>query len=172
MKKTFFAIMLMLASVVALNAQNLTGHPWLMSPSFDDGAMLVLNFDDNGNCVMAVSGEESEDESGMKITFNIAIALPGSYAVNGNKMRLDFDPDNVDVNIDYDVEGVDAQTKKMLDSMLKPEIEKLKPVMTKEMLKEIPNLISGELTISLSSGKLVLISNDGNEVSFVPAPTD
>ena len=52
MKKTFFVLTLMIASMVTIQAQNLTRTAWSTMVPGDQELEMVLNFDDDGECYM------------------------------------------------------------------------------------------------------------------------
>ncbi|MBR5638727.1 MAG: hypothetical protein IKW83_03075 [Muribaculaceae bacterium] len=168
MKKIFFAFMLLLASVVAVNAQSLTGKVWFTNSSIDQNeSSFVLFFEDDGTCVVAVASDQVMNEGGMKMTISVTAKVNGTYTLNGKDLKMKLDNENVDFTVDYDIEGVDASTKKMMDSMIKPELEKQKPMLKNEVLKSIPDM--GNLTVvTLSNDELVLANEDGEELTFNP----
>ena len=172
MKKIFFAFMLMLASVVAVNAQSLTGKVWFTNSSIDqDESSFVLFFEDDGTCAVAVAADQVMAEAGMKMTISLTAKVNGTYTLYGKNLKMKLDNENVDFTVDYDIEGVDASTKKMMDSMIKPELEKQKPMLKNEVLKSIPDM--GNLTVvSLSNDELVLANEDGEELTFKVAPEE
>lgn len=169
MKKLFFALMLMFASVVALNAQSLTSNTWMTTIPGEDELVVVMNFEADGTCALVVASEEVEEDSGMKMTVNVACIVPGVYDLNGNDLLITFDNSNADVNLDYEIEGVDAQTKKMMDAMIKPELEKQKPELKQSILSSIPQFGAMKV-VSVDKEKLVLADGKGVELTFVPTP--
>mgnify|MGYP006988859500 CR=1 FL=1 len=170
MKKTVFTLMLMLASALAINAQSLTSNPWYMLLPLDDQEVVfMLNFNDDGTCAVAMAADLVMDEDGMKMTISFTAKVPGTYTLNGKNLKMTLNEDNADMDIDYEIEGVDAATKKMMDAMIKPELEKQKSELKKEIFRGVPNL--GNMTIvSVSKDKLVLVDEAGEEMTFMPAP--
>ena len=169
MKKTFFTLMLMLASVVVINAQSLNGTWSTMLPVNDEEIPLVLDFADDGSCILGllVSQDMRDAGMGMKMILNASLMMPGIYTRNGERLKFTFDRNNAEVDIDYVIDGVDEQAKKMMDSMIKPEIEKMKPDFMKEVLPSIPDL--GEMKIvSLTNESLELAGADGLIMKFEP----
>ena len=53
--------------------------------------------------------------------------------------------------------------------MLKPELEKQKPELTKQLLGMLPDMNNMKV-VSVSNEKLVLADEGGNEMTFDPAP--
>ncbi|MBO4722160.1 MAG: hypothetical protein J5629_04420 [Muribaculaceae bacterium] len=172
MKKTFFTLMLVLASVVAINAQSLIGKVWFTNSSIDQNeSSFVLFFEDDGTCAVAVAADQVMNESGMKMTISLTAKVNGTYTLNGKDLEMKLDKENADFTVDYEIEGVDASTKKMMDSMIKPELEKQKPVLKNEVIKSIPDM--GNLkVVSLSNDELKLANEDGEELTFKPAPEE
>ena len=172
MKKAFFTMMLMLASMLALNAQNLTSNPWYtMLPLDDEELVFMLNFNDDGTCAIAMAADQVMDEDEMKMTISFTAKVPGTYTLNGKSLKMTLNEDKADVDIDYEIEGIDAATKKMMDSMLKPELEKQKPELKKQIFGGMPDM--GNMTlVSVSTDKLVLADENGEEMTFMPAPNE
>ncbi|MBP5688902.1 MAG: hypothetical protein J6X22_09730 [Muribaculaceae bacterium] len=171
MKKTFFTLMLMLVSAVVINAQSLTSNAWMtVLPIEDVESGLVINFKTDGTCVLAMAFDETEDlGSGMKMTIQMTVMMPGTYTLNDKDLNVIFDRDNAETEIGYEIAGVDDATKKMMDSMLKPELEKQKPELTKQLLGMLPDMNNMKV-VSVSNEKLVLADEGGNEMTFDPAP--
>ena len=171
MKKTFFALMLMLVSVVTINAQTLTSNPWMTVLPGNDNVVVLLSFDNDGTCALVIANEEVQEEDVMKLTITVTAMIPGAYTLNGDNLNIKLDKEKADLNFDYEIEGVDGQAKKMVEAMLKPELEKQKPMLKNEVLKSIPDM--GNLTIvSLSNDELVLANEDGEELTFKVAPEE
>ena len=171
MKKTFFALMLMLVSVVTINAQTLTSNPWMTVLPGNDDVVVLLSFDNDGTCALAIANEEVQEEDVMKLTITVTATIPGTYTLNNNSLNIKLDKEKADLNFDYEIEGVDGQAKKMIEAMLKPELEKQKPEMKKEILQDLP--LSNMETIkvvSIDKEKLVLADDSGQEMTFVPVP--
>lgn len=172
MKKLFFTFMFVLASVVAVNAQSLTGKVWFTNESIDKNeSSFVLFFEDDGSCAVAVGADQVMEEAGMKMTISLTAKVNGTYTLNGKDLKMVLDNENADFIVDYDVEGVDAKTKEMMDAFIKPELEKQKPALKKEVIKNIPDM--GNLkVVSLSKDELVLANEAGEELTFKQAPEE
>ena len=170
MKNILFTLMLILASVVAVNAQSLTGKVWFTNMSIEQNvSCLVLCFEDDGTCAVAVGADQVMEEAGMKMTISLTAKVNGTYTLDVKDLKMTLDKENADFTVDYDVEGVDAKTKDLMDAFIKPELEKQKPVLKKEVIKSIPEM--GHLKIvSLSNDELVLANETGEELTFKPAP--
>ena len=167
MKKAVFSLMLMLASVVAVNAQSLTGKDWCTMIPDEDGTQIAfqMNFENNGTCKIELVAVQDMSESGMKMSIGMELDIPGTYKLNDKDLKLNLDREKAKVDIDIDVEGVDAQTKAMVKSMMKSEIEKGKSEVKKELLEVVPDLENMKI-VSLDKNRLVLADNTGAEMEF------
>jgi len=77
--------MLMLVSVLALNAQSLTGKEWFTKLSPDDGGevFVTLTFEKNGTCEMLVATDYQIKQDGVPISVAGGVTVPGTYTLNG-----------------------------------------------------------------------------------------
>ena len=172
MKKTFFTLMLLLASALAINAQSLTSNPWFTMLEMDgDEAAFVINFDADGTCAIVFGADEVMDEDGMKMTISMTAMVPGTYKLDGKNLSITLDEAGANVDVDYAIEGVDAATKKMMDAMIKPELEKQKPELKKTVMSGMPKMGNMKV-VSVSKEKLVLADEEGTEMTFMPAPDE
>ncbi len=172
MKKTFFTLMLLLASALAVNAQSLTSNPWFTMLEMDgDEAAFVINFDADGTCAIVFGADEVMDEDGMKMTISMTAMVPGTYKLDGKNLSITLDEAGANVDVDYAIEGVDAATKKMMDAMIKPELEKQKPELKKTVMSGMPKMGNMKV-VSVSKEKLVLADEEGTEMTFMPAPDE
>lgn len=170
MKKSIFTLMLVLASTLAMNAQSLTSNAWFTTIDLDgDETYFVINFNEDGTCANALAFDQVMNESGMKMTLSITAMMPGTYKLDGKDLKISLDEDKSTVDVDYSIEGVDDATKKMMDAMIKPELEKGKPELKQLILSGIPKMGNMKI-VSLSKDKLVLADDGGNEMTFMPAP--
>ena len=167
MKKTFFTLMLMLASVLAVNAQSLTGKDWCTMIPDKDGTKVALQmtFDKNSTCEIKLVAVQEMSESGMKMNIGMELDVPGTYKLDDKNLKMNLNKEKSKVDIDIDIEGVDDQTKAMMKSMMKPEIEKSKGEIKKELLKEVPELENMKI-VSLDNNRLVLADSTGAEMEF------
>ena len=167
MKKTFFTLMLMLASALAINAQSLTGKDWCTMIPDEDGSEIALEmtFENNGACVVKIVAVEEMKEGDMKMNIGVEVDVHGTYKLNGKDLKIDLAKEKAKVDIDIDIEGVDAQTQTMMKSMMKPELEKGKDEAKKELLKLLPDLDNATV-VSLDNNRLVLADQSGKELTF------
>ena len=135
MKKILFTLMLALVTALALNAQNLVGKQWCT----------VLN-----------------DEDGQGIA---VVTVPGSYKRDGNDLNNQFDNGKAKVEVDYEIKGMDAKTKALLDKQIKGEINTLKAEFKKVLLGGMPKMNNLKI-VKLESKQLVVKNSDNQEIPF------
>ena len=164
MKTKFFALMLMLASVVAVQAQSLTGKVWAadMSTKETPNTHFLMGFEENGTSYMSILSGQEVDKG---VTLNITLIVPGSYTHNGNKLTMKTEKSKAELDFDLDIPGAPEANKKMIKNMLMGEIEKQKPEMIKEMVSELPKLDNATIK-SLTATELVLVDSAGAELKF------
>lgn len=167
MKKTFFALLLVLASVVVAQAQNLTRTAWSTMLPGDEEVEMVLNFDNDGECYMILTKESLEDEGETAMTIRISLSIPGIFNKEGRDITMSFNKRKAEINIDYELLNTDAKTKALVDRMMRPELKKMEPQLKKELLDEIP-AIDDLRVISLSREKMVVRTSSGDRLTFYP----
>lgn len=167
MRKTLFTLMLMLVSALAVNAQSLTGKQWCTMIPDEDGSEIALEmtFENNGACVVKIVAVEEMKEGDMKMNIGVEVDVHGTYKLNSKDLKIDLAKEKAKVDIDIDIEGVDDQTKAMMTSMIKPELEKGKDEAKKELLKVLPDLDNATV-VSLDNHRLVLADQSGKELTF------
>ena len=166
MKKTFFALMLMCTSVLAVQAQsmNLTRTAWSTMLPGDEEIEMVLNFDDDGECYIILTHEEMQDD----MIIRMSMSVPGIYSKEGQDLIISFNKKKADVNIDVDLSNYDSQTRALMERMLKPELKKMEPELKKDMLESIPSFLDNVKVVSVNSKKLVLGDDEGETITFYP----
>ena len=135
MKKIIFTWLLMLVTALAVNAQNLTGRQWCT----------VLN-----------------DEDGEGIA---AVTVPGTYKLDGKDLNNQFNNGKAKVEVDYEIKGMDAKTKALLNKQIKGELNTLKAEFKKGLLGGMPKMDNLKI-VKLESKKLVLKNDDNQEIPF------
>lgn len=156
--------MLMLVSVVAVQAQSLKGTMWAadMSTKEAPNTHLVMGFEDAGAFYMSIlSGQEVEKG----VTLNITLIVPGSYTQEGDKLTVKTDKSKAELDFDLDVPGVPEANKKMIKSMLLGEVEKQKSEIIKEMTSELPKLEHATIK-SHTANELTLVDTAGTVLKF------
>jgi len=167
MKKLIFTLILMLASVIALNAQSLTGKQWFTKLADEEGTEVIvaLAFDENGTCELLVGTEYEMKEDGVPIDIVGSVTVPGTYSLNDKDLIMNLDRGKAEVELDYDIKGMDANTKAKMDKEIRAEIDGLKGDFKKEMLDGMPKMHNMKI-VSLESKKLVIKDDEGDEISF------
>ena len=135
MKKIIFTLMLMLVTALAVNAQNLVGKQWCT----------VLN-----------------DEDGEGIA---AVTVPGTYKLDGKDLNNQFNNAKAKVEVDYEIKGMDAKTKALLNKQIKGELNTLKAEFKKGLLGGMPKMDNLKI-VTLAAKKLVLKNDDNQEIPF------
>ena len=135
MKKIIFTWLLMLVTALAVNAQNLVGRQWCT----------VLN-----------------DEDGEGIA---AVTVPGTYKLDGKDLNNQFNNGKAKVEVDYEIKGMDAKTKALLNKQIKGELNTLKAEFKKGLLGGMPKMDNLKI-VTLAAKKLVLKNDDNQEIPF------
>lgn len=167
MKKTIFTLMFVLASTLVINAQSLTGKQWCTKIADEDGQeiVLILSFEENGSCEVVMAVEEDMKEDGVPIELYAGVAIPGTYTLNGKDIKLNLNKGKTNVEIDYDIKGMDAKTKSLMDKQIRSEIDGMKGEFKKMMLDGMPNMDNIKI-VSLDNKKLVVTLSVGAELTF------
>ena len=167
MKKTLFTLLLIIASIVTVNAQSLTGKEWCTMVPDEDGQQIAveMKFENNGTCEIELAAIQDMKEGGMKMSIGIELEVPGTYKLDAKDLKINLDKGKAKIDFDIDFEGVDDQTKAMMMQMIKPELEKGKAEAKKEMFKVLPDMGNMKV-VSLDSHRLVLADSTGAEMTF------
>ncbi len=167
MKKTFFTLMLVLASTLVMNAQSLTGKQWCTKIADEDGQdiALILNFEKNGSCEVVLAAEQDMKEDGVPIEILAGVNIPGTYALNDKDLNIKLNKGKTTVEIDYEIKGMDAKTKSLMDKQIRSELDSMKSEFKKMMLDGMPNLENMKI-VSLDKNRLVVTLSVGAEVTF------
>ena len=120
MKKNIFTFMLTLVTALAVNAQNLVGKQWCTVLNDEDGQgiAVALTFEKNGSCEMLIAAQQEMKEDGVPITLIAAVTVPGTYKFDGKDLSNQFDNGKAKVDVDYEIKGMDAKTKSLLNKQL------------------------------------------------------
>ena len=175
MKKSLFTLLLMLLSVIALNAQSLTGKRWGTKLIAEDGAevLVVLIFDKNGTCEMEIGCGQQIEEDGVPIDLMGYVSVPGTYSHNGDDLKMDFNRGKAEVDFDYEImrpvgnhsNRMDAKTKSKMDKQIRSQINGLKGEFKDLMLNGMPKMHNTKI-VSLDKKKLVIKDDKGDEIPF------
>lgn len=167
MKKKVFVLLLVLASVVVAQANNLTRTAWSTMLPGDEEVEMVLNFDNDGECYMILTKETFDNENGMEMTVRVSLSVPGIFIQEGRDVTMSFNKKKAEINIDYSLNGLDSQEKALVDRMVRAELKKMEPQLKKEILEVIP-AIDDMRVITLTRDKMVVRSSSGERLTFYP----
>ncbi len=167
MKKTFFTLMLMLFAAIAVNAQSLTGKQWctVLNDEDGEGVAVALTFEKNGTCELVIAVEQQMKEDGVPINIIGGVTVPGTYNHNGKDLNTKFNHAKATTEIDYEIKGMDAKTKALMDKQIRSELNSLKGELKKELLGGMPKMDNLKV-VSLESKKLVVKNDDNQEIPF------
>lgn len=167
MKKIVFTWMLMLVTALAVNAQNLTGKQWctVLNDEDGEGIAVALTFEKNGSCEMLIAAQQEMKEDGVPITLIAAVTVPGTYKLDGKDLNNQFNNGKAKVDVDYEIKGMDAKTKSLLDKQIKGEINTLKAEFKKVLLGGMPKMDNLKI-VKLESKQLVVKNDDNQEIPF------
>ena len=159
--------MLMLVSAFVMNAQSLTAHQWGTKLADDDGkdVLVALAFDKNGACELLVGAEHQMKEDGVPITITGSVTVPGTYTLNGKDLTMDLNKGQAEVDFDYEIKGMDAKTKALMDKQIRGELNGMKGEFKKTMLDGMPKMHNMKI-VSLTSKELILKIDNGREMPF------
>lgn len=105
------------------------------------------------------------EEEGVPITLVVGVTVPGTYKRDGNDLNTQFNNGKAKVDIDYDIKGMDAKTKAMLNKEIKGEINTLKKEFKQVLLDGMPKMDHLKI-VSLDSNRLVVKNDDQQEIPF------
>lgn len=124
-----------------------------------------MNFENNGSYEVVLATEQDLKEEGVPIELFAGVNIPGTYTVNDKDLKLNLNKGKTTVNIDYNIKGMDAKTKSLMDEQIKSELESIKGEFKKMMLDGMPSLDNMKI-VSLDNSKLVVTLSVGAEVTF------
>ena len=158
--------MLMLVTAFAVHAQSLTGKQWCTVLNDEDGQgiAVALTFE-NETCEILIATQHDMEEEGVPITLVAGVTVPGSYKRDGNDLNTRFNNGKAKVEIDYEIKGMDAKTKAMLNKEIKGEINTLKKEFKQVLLDGMPKMDDLKI-VSLDSKRLVVKNDDNQEIPF------
>lgn len=167
MKKTLFTLTLMLVSAFVMNAQSLTGKQWCTMLTDEDGenVAVALTFEKSGACELVIAAQQEIKEDGVPIDITGGVTIPGTYSLNGKDLKMNLNKAKAEVELDYDIKGIDANTKAMLDKMIRSELNKQKNEFKKELISGMPKMNNMKV-MNLEAKRLILKNDAGDEITF------
>ena len=167
MKKILFSWLLLLVTTLAVQAQSLTGKQWCTVLNDDDGQgiAVALTFEKNGTCEMLIAAQQGMEEEGVPITLIAGVTVPGTYKRDGNDLNTRFNNGKATVEVDYEIKGMDAKTKALLNKQIKGEINSLKKEFKQVLLDGMPKMDRLKI-VSLDGNSLVVKNEDNQEIPF------
>lgn len=167
MKKTILTWMLLLVAALAVQAQSLTGKQWCTVLADDDGedVAVALTFEQDGSCEMVIAVQQEIKEDGVPITLIAGVTVPGTYRRDGKDLNTRFNKGRASVDVDYEIKGMDAKTKSLMDKEIRSEINDLKKEFKKVLLDGMPKMDRLKI-VSLDAKKLVVKNTDNQEIPF------
>ena len=167
MKKIILSWLLLLVTTLAVQAQSLTGKQWCTVLNDEDGQgiALALTFEKNGTCEMLIAAQQGMEEEGVPITLIAGVTVPGTYKRDGNDLNTQFNNGKAKVDVDYEIKGMDAKTKALLDKQIKGEIRSLKQEFKQVLLGGMPKMDRLKI-VKLDSKRLVVKNEDNQEIPF------
>ena len=167
MKKILFSWILLLVTTLAVQAQSLTGKQWCTVLNDEDGQgiAVALSFEKNGTCEMLIAAQQGMEEEGVPITLIAGVTVPGTYKRDGNDLNTRFNNGKAKVEVDYEIKGMDAKTKALLNKQIKGEISSLKKEFKQVLLDGMPKMDRLKI-VSLDGNSLVVKNEDNQEIPF------
>ncbi len=167
MKISFFTLMLMMVSAIALNAQSLTAHQWGTKLADEDGkdVLVSLSFEKDGTCELLVGAEHQMKEDGVPITIMGSVAVPGTYTLKDKELTMNLNKGKAEVDFDYEIKGMDAKTKAKMDKQIRGDLNGLKGEFKKTMRDGMPKMHNMKI-VSLTNKELILEIDNGREMPF------
>ena len=167
MKKAFISLMLTIVSAIVLNAQSLTGKPWYTVITDEDGTDIVVSytFEDNGTCELVIATEYEMKEDDVPILLTGGVTVPGTFSLKGDDLKVNLNKRKAEVELDYEIKGMDPEVKKLMDKEIGAEIKGLRKEFKDEMLNGLPKTQTMKV-VSLDKNELVLRDEEGDEIPF------
>ena len=168
MKKSVLTIMLVFVSALLLNAQSITGKQWWTKVLADDGSEVYMgfSFEKDQSCTLILSTEYEIKEDGVPITLTGTVGVPGTYTLKDKDLDLNMSRKDAEVNLDYEIKGMDAKTKELMDKQIRDGINELKDEFKNEMLEGLPKLKHLKV-VSVKHKELTLKLDSGDELPFI-----
>lgn len=167
MKKIVFTWMLVLVTALAVHAQSLTGKQWctVLNDEDGEGIAVALTFEKNGTCELLIAAQQEMKEDDVPITLMAAVTVPGTYKRDGNDLNTRFNNGKAQVEVDYEIKGMDAKTKAKMDKGIRSDLNATKKEFKQVLLDGMPKMDNLKI-VSLDSKRLVVKNDDDQEIPF------
>lgn len=167
MKKFVFTWMLMFVAALSIHAQSLTGKQWCTVFNDEDGQgiAVALTFEKNGTCEMLIAAQQEMKEDGVPITLYAGVTVPGTYKRDGNDLNNRFNNGKAKVDVDYEIEGMDAKTKALMTKEIRTELNDLKKEFREALLGGMPKMDNLKI-VKFDSKQLIVKNDDNQEIPF------
>ena len=167
MKKIVFTWMLVLVTALAVHAQSLTGKEWctVLNDEDGEGIAVALTFEKNGTCELLIAAQQEMKEDDVPIILTAAVSVPGTYKRDGNDLNTRFDKGKAQVEVDYDIKGMDAKTKAKMDKEIRSDLNATKKEFKQVLLDGMPKMDNLKI-VSLDRKRLVVKNDDDQEIPF------
>ena len=159
--------MLVFVSALLLNAQSITGKQWWTKLLDEEGTPVYvgLSFEKDETCTLLVATEYEIKEDGVPITLSGTVGVPGTYTLKGKDLKLKMERSQAEAELDYEIKGMDAKTKELMDKQIRDDINGLKKEFINEMLNGLPKMQNMKV-VSIESKQLTLKIDAGDELPF------
>ena len=156
LKRIIFTFLLALVTALAVHAQSLTGKQWCTVLNDEDGQgiAVALTFEKNGTCEMLIATQQDMKEDGVPINL-----------LNDEDLNNQFNNGKAKVDVDYEIKGMDAKTKSLLNKQIKGELNTLRAEFKKALLGGMPKMDNLKI-VKLESKQLVVKNSDNQEIPF------
>ena len=114
---------------------------------------------------MLIATQQDMKEDGVPINLVAGVTVPGTYKRDGNDLNTQFNNGKAKVDVDYEIKGMDAKTKALLDKQIKGEIRSLKQEFKQVLLGGMPKMDRLKI-VKLDSKRLVVKNEDNQEIPF------
>ena len=102
---------------------------------------------------------------GVPISVAGGVTVPGTYTLSGKDLKMNLNRSKAEVEFDYDVKGMNAKAKAVMDKEMKSQFDGMKKEFKDMMLNGMPKMHNMKI-VTLESKKLVIKDDDGDEIPF------
>ena len=164
MKRISMMFLLLAVCAVQLCAQSIVGK-WQSKVAAKeiDSAEVLYTFNADKTCNLTVNAKIAKDNKNSMVTVKVFFSIDGKYAVNGSKLALDYVPESMKTDLDFDIKGdnIDEEKLKMLRPLLKQAIDAKKDEMVSRLTESYRQ--ASLKIVSVDAKQLKLEDEDGNQ---------